>query len=117
MLNKGIISVLCAFTTASTAISIGNAFSSLPSTQNSDDLLYSEYYVESEINSQCASEYKYILKEDNGNIAVIDVNGNVVEVFDVSTVTLPMTERKKLETGIKVKSDNELNTLREAYCG
>ena len=112
MLNKGIISVLCAFTTASTAISVGNAFSDL----QSEDLLYREQFIDEDSEALCDSEYKCMLKEHNGNIAVIDVNGNISEIFYVPSVTLPMSERKKLEAGIKVKSDSELNKLREAYC-
>ena len=114
MINKGIISVLCAFTTASTVISIGNAFSD---TSLSEKALY--YNEHSDTNESCqnlSSEYKYVLKEYNGKIAVFDVKGKICETFDVSLITLPASEQEKLKNGIQVKNESELNALREAYC-
>ena len=58
----------------------------------------------------------YILGEHEGKLAVLSPDKNFVhEVFSVYINTLPVYDRELLREGIKIKSDEELNSLLEDY--
>ena len=58
----------------------------------------------------------YILGEHEGKLAVLSPDKNFVhEVFGVYINTLPVYDRELLREGIKIKSDEELNSLLEDY--
>ena len=112
-INKGIISVLCSFTAASSAISIGSALS-----KQTDTLPYTEYYCNhDETNAFYSDDTEYTVKEHDGMVGVFDADGELIEMIEISVITLPMAERKRLESGFEVSGDAELNKLKEAYCG
>lgn len=61
-------------------------------------------------------EVKYILKSIDGKLVVLDYQGNILEQTDTIVSILPENDRKKLESGISVSSDDELRKLLEDLC-
>ncbi len=82
--------------------------------KNSDEKL-----VENSINvttSQPVEEYKYLLKEFNGKLAVFE-NGEKSPkmIFDVSIDSLPEVDALDLKNGLKIKNEKELNDRIEDF--
>lgn len=82
--------------------------------KNSDEEL-----VENSINvttSQPVEEYKYLLKEFNGKLAVFE-NGEKAPkmIFDVSIDSLPEVDALALKNGLKIKNEQELNDRIEDF--
>ena len=58
----------------------------------------------------------YILGEHEGKLAVLSPDKTIIyRIFDVYINTLPVYDRELLNNGIKVKSEEELNSLVEDY--
>jgi len=58
----------------------------------------------------------FILGENNGRLAVLSPDGQTVyETFDVYINTLPDYDKNLLQTGIKIKTAEELYSLLEDY--
>ncbi len=53
----------------------------------------------------------FILKAKENKIAVLTPDGNVREIIDISLITLPASDRIRLEKGIEVYSLSELGRL------
>ncbi len=53
----------------------------------------------------------FILKAKENKIAVLTPDGNVRETIDISLITLPASDRIRLEKGIEVYSLSELGRL------
>lgn len=82
--------------------------------KNSDEEL-----VENSINVttfQPVEEYKYLLKEFNGKLAVFE-NGEKAPkmIFDVSIDSLPEVDALALKNGLKIKNEQELNDRIEDF--
>ena len=59
----------------------------------------------------------YIVKDFNGNVAVYEANASVpFRVTEVSISTLPKVDQERLQEGIAVANQTELNTLLEDLC-
>ena len=67
-------------------------------------------------NSQPVEEYKYLLKEFNGKLAVFE-NGEKAPkmIFDVSIDSLPEVDALALKNGLKIKNEQELNDRIEDF--
>ena len=116
MINKGILSVLCAFTAAANAISIGSALSNQNNERNETDL-YNGYYCENESTPVNTADPVYILHEYEGVVGIFDTSNTLIDVIDISVISLPMSERQRLASGFRICGDEELNRLIEAYSG
>ena len=63
------------------------------------------------------AEY-YVIKEDeDGYISVYLSDGKLYRQLDILAYTLPMSDRAKLEIGIMVKSDSELDSYIDGFSG
>lgn len=65
----------------------------------------------------CNKNTLYELKEYEGNIAIFKSNEkSPYKITSILIKELPEKDREILKKGIKVSSENELNTLLEDYC-
>ena len=62
------------------------------------------------------TEIKYILKSIDGKLVVLNSRGDILEQTDTLVSILPESDRKKLEAGISVESDEDLRKLLEDFC-
>ncbi len=59
----------------------------------------------------------YIVKDFNGNVAVFEADASApFRVTEVSISTLPKADQERLQEGIAVADQAELNTLLEDLC-
>lgn len=66
--------------------------------------------------SEPIKEYKYILKEYQGKLAVFEIDKKDPEmVFDVLIDSLPEIDVIALKKGLKIKDENELNERIEDF--
>lgn len=114
-INKGIMSLIFAFIGAAVLVSIGSVLYHDAATEvsyNLDD----ETDLWGNESMENGAEDVYILKEYKGNIAVYAENGEIREILSVAVVTLPLSERQKLKSGIIVNA-RELAAFIEDYTG
>ena len=65
---------------------------------------------------QTEAEPLYILKDYGGRIALYKRGYSLpVEIFDVTTKSLPQSDKKLIENGIQASSDEEAQKLIEDY--
>ena len=57
----------------------------------------------------------FIVKEYENKIGIFNESGELIEVIDVYTKTLPNTDQRLLEEGITIYSRSELNAIIEDY--
>ncbi len=66
--------------------------------------------------SQPVEEYKYILKEFNGKLAVFEIDEKTPKmIFDVTIDSLPEVDALALKNGLKIKDEQELNDRIEDF--
>ena len=59
----------------------------------------------------------YVLKSNEGRIVVVDAkSGEIIKKTDTLVSILPEQDRRMLNKGIKVESDEELRLLLEDFC-
>ncbi len=62
------------------------------------------------------SNYKYMLKERDNKIIIIDINNEIIiEEIDVLVSDLPEYDKISLYKGVPVKTEEELRSLIEDY--
>ena len=62
------------------------------------------------------SDYRYMLKEKDNKIIILDINkGVIIEEIDVLVSDLPEYDRISLSKGVPVKTQEELRSLIEDY--
>ena len=57
----------------------------------------------------------YIVREHCGMIGIFSERGELLEMIDTPIIALPQSDRERLHTGITVKDEKELSSLREDY--
>lgn len=66
--------------------------------------------------TELRQEYKYILKEFNGKLAVFKIDKKEPEmILDVSIDRLPEIDIEQLKIGLKIKNEKELNDRIEDF--
>jgi len=117
-ISKGVFSLICAFICVSILISIGAVIykESYPASLVTESPLRGSAESKTE-NEGTNRHYPRILKEYRGNIGIFSESGELLEIIDVAVVTLPVSERKRLENGIKARSDKEMRSLIEDFSG
>ena len=62
--------------------------------------------------------YEYIIKDYKGRIAVYKYGKSLpIEIYDIYTDSLPETDSKKIQKGINITNEKELQKVIEDYTG
>ena len=70
-----------------------------------------------EANKNTISDYKYLIKEQNGKVALFSSDGTLLREVEIPLRALPQKDREMLANGIKIKDDAELYSLIQDYIG
>ena len=70
-----------------------------------------------EANRNTISDYKYLIKEQNGKVALFSSDGTLLREVEIPLRALPQKDREMLANGIKIKDDAELYSLIQDYIG
>jgi hypothetical protein len=62
-------------------------------------------------------ETSYTVKSYKGKIGIFKSNGDLIQILDVYTITLPIADREMLEEGIDIDNVDELRDIIEDYTG
>jgi len=116
-INKGKLSLICAFICAAVIISVASAFSRQATKDVVQKAIYEENSKELTAKAQYALNSTYIIKEHNGNIGIFSSEGELINTINVAVITLPIEERQRINNGIKVTSEKELYSIIEDYTG
>ena len=65
--------------------------------------------------SEPSEEMSFIVKSYKGKIGIFSNNGDLIQIIDVYTKTLPIADREMLEEGIEIKNIDELYDIIEDY--
>lgn len=69
-------------------------------------------------NNAKATQPTYVLKEYSGKVALFTENSTTpYEIYDIYIESLPNSDREKLENGITLHNETQLNRLLEDYDG
>ena len=63
------------------------------------------------------SPISYTVKSYKGKIGIFGSRGELIQIIDVYTITLPKADREMLEEGIDIKNIDELRDIIEDYTG
>ena len=69
------------------------------------------------VENKTQPDYKYLIREQNGKVVVLDSEGKVLQEIGIPLAALPKADREMLAKGIKIKSDAELYSLIQDYIG
>ncbi|MCH5304288.1 MAG: hypothetical protein J1E41_05440 [Ruminococcus sp.] len=70
-----------------------------------------------EVVTEIEPQELYVVKSDEGRIAVLDAKtGEIIKKTDTIVSILPEEDRRMLNEGIKVESDEKLRLLLEDFC-
>ena len=72
-------------------------------------------YVEITETQSETEEEKWLVKEYEERIGVFDGKGQLLQIIDTYTKTLPMEDRSLLREGIEVNNEADLYSIIEAY--
>lgn len=81
------------------------------------NIVYMPIYLESEEESVTDARNFYTVRSYEGKIGVFSDSGKLIEVIDVYIKTLPEADRRQLEEGFIIESEDELRSLVEDYTG
>ncbi len=79
--------------------------------------VYIDRYAESTSDQGNTESEHWIMKNYDGRIGIFSADGKLLDVLDVYANTLPQTDQRMLQEGIKVYSKSELTALIEDYTG
>ena len=80
------------------------------------DITTSNKIPQAELINTQKTNYKYILSDHNGYIALFDTTKQEpIEVYNILTESLPLKDINKIKNGIYANSIDELNILIEEY--
>ena len=69
------------------------------------------------VENKTQPDYKYLIREQDGKVVVLDSDGKVLQEIGIPLAALPKADREMLAKGIKIKSDAELYSLIQDYIG
>ena len=75
---------------------------------------------DSETNAETETGYdemSFLVKSYKGKIGIFSNNGELIQIIDVYTKTLPIADREMLEEGITINNVDELRDIIEDYTG
>lgn len=99
-----------------------HSFESISETESESDIetqiVYIPVYSErEEENIEPEKENYFTVKSYEGKIGIFEADGRLYDIIDVYVKTLPEADKREIQKGFIIESEEELRKIREDYTG